>query len=63
MGVKKLKSITPGSRFATRSDFSELTTRSPEKDLLRHLGKAVEETTPVGLRFDAEEVGTKDATA
>ena len=33
MGVKKLKPTTPGSRFATRADFSELTTSSPEKDL------------------------------
>ena len=35
MGIKKLKSVTPGSRFATRSDFSELTTRTPEKKLTR----------------------------
>ena len=28
MGVKKLKPTTPGTRFATRSDFSELTTSS-----------------------------------
>ncbi len=40
MGVKKLKSITPGSRFATRSDFSELTTSSPEKRLTRALRKS-----------------------
>ena len=40
MGVKKLKSITPGSRFATRSDFSELTTRSPEKRLTKALRKS-----------------------
>ena len=40
MGVKKLKSITPGSRFATRSDFSELTTSSPEKKLTRALRKS-----------------------
>tara|TARA_B100000242_G_C43030210_1_gene479877 strand:- start:184 stop:1008 length:825 start_codon:yes stop_codon:yes gene_type:complete len=40
MGIKKLKSITPGSRFATRSDFSELTTRSPEKNLTRALRKS-----------------------
>ncbi len=39
MGVKKLKSITPGSRFATRSDFSELTASSPEKRLTRALRK------------------------
>ena len=40
MGIKKLKSITPGSRFATRSNFSELTTRSPEKKLTRALRKS-----------------------
>ena len=40
MGIKKLKSITPGSRFATRSDFSELTTRTPEKKLTRALRKS-----------------------
>ena len=40
MGVKKLKPTTPGSRFATRSDFSELTTSSPEKSLTRALRKS-----------------------
>ena len=40
MGVKKLKPTTPGSRFATRSDFSELTTSSPEKKLTRALRKS-----------------------
>ena len=40
MGIKKLKSVTPGSRFATRSDFSELTTRSPEKRLTKALRKS-----------------------
>jgi len=40
MGVKKLKPNTPGSRFATRSDFSELTTSSPEKRLTRALRKS-----------------------
>ena len=40
MGVKKLKPTTPGSRFATRSDFSELTTNSPEKSLTRALRKS-----------------------
>ena len=39
MGVKKLKPTTPGSRFATRADFSELTTSSPEKRLTRALRK------------------------
>ena len=40
MGVKKLKPTTPGSRFATRADFSELTTSSPEKRLTRALRKS-----------------------
>ena len=40
MGIKQLKSVTPGSRFASRSDFSELTTRSPEKSLTRALKKS-----------------------
>ena len=40
MGVKKLKPTTPGSRFATRSDFSELTTSSPEKSLTKALRKS-----------------------
>ena len=35
MGIKQLKSVTPGSRFATRSDFSELTAKSPEKRLTK----------------------------
>ena len=39
MGIKKLKPITPGSRFATRADFSELTVNSPEKRLTRALRK------------------------
>jgi len=40
MGIKQLKSVTPGSRFASRSDFSELTTRTPEKSLTRALRKS-----------------------
>ena len=40
MGIKQLKSVTPGSRFASRSDFSELTTRTPEKGLTRALRKS-----------------------
>ena len=39
MGVKFLKPTTPGSRFASRSDFKELTTSSPEKKLTRALRK------------------------
>ena len=40
MGIKKLKSVTPGSRFATRSDFSEITARSPHKSLTKALRKS-----------------------
>ena len=40
MGIKFLKSVTPGSRFASRSDFSELTTNVPEKKLTRALRKS-----------------------
>ena len=39
MGIKQLKSVTPGSRFASRSDFSELTSRKPEKSLTIALRK------------------------
>ena len=39
MGIRKLKSVTPGSRFASRSDFSELTKSTPEKSLTRALRK------------------------
>ena len=40
MGIKQLKSVTPGSRFASRSDFSELTSHKPEKKLTRALRKS-----------------------
>ncbi len=40
MGIRYLKSVTPGSRFATRSDFEELTTSSPYKKLTRALRKS-----------------------
>jgi len=39
MGIRYLKPTTPGSRFATRSDFSELTVSSPEKKLTKALRK------------------------
>ncbi len=39
MGVRNLKPVTPGSRFASRSDFSELTTSKPEKSLTVALRK------------------------
>ena len=35
MGIKKYKPMTPGRRFMTVSDFSELTTDKPEKKLLK----------------------------
>ncbi|MCP3909537.1 MAG: 50S ribosomal protein L2 [Actinomycetia bacterium] len=35
MGLRKRKPTSPGRRFQTVSDFSELTTDSPEKSLLR----------------------------
>ncbi|MGY8783720.1 MAG: 50S ribosomal protein L2, partial [Fidelibacterota bacterium] len=40
MGIRKLKSVTPGSRFASRSDFAEITKSSPEKSLTRALRKS-----------------------
>ena len=40
MGIKQLKSVTPGSRFASRSDISEITTRTPEKSLTKALRKS-----------------------
>ena len=39
MGVRNLNPVTPGSRFASRSDFSELTTDKPEKSLTVALRK------------------------
>ena len=33
MGIRSLKSTTPGNRFATRPDFSEITKSTPEKSL------------------------------
>jgi len=40
MGIKKLKPVTPGQRFRTVSDFSELTASTPEKSLLEPLTKS-----------------------
>ena len=42
MGVRILKLITPGSRFVSRSDFSELTSAKPEKSLTVALRKREE---------------------
>ena len=39
MGIRSLKPNTPGSRFASRSDFSEVTKQSPEKSLTVALRK------------------------
>ncbi|MCG2803530.1 MAG: 50S ribosomal protein L2 [Cellulomonas sp.] len=39
MAIKKLKPVTPGQRFRTVSDFSELTADRPEKSLLEPLKK------------------------
>jgi len=40
MAIKKLKPVTPGQRFRTVSDFSELTASKPEKSLLEPLTKS-----------------------
>ena len=39
MGVRNLKPVTPSSRFASRSDFAEITTNKPEKSLTAALRK------------------------
>ncbi len=39
MGVRVLRPVTPGSRFASRSDFSEITEKKPEKSLTLALRK------------------------
>mgnify|MGYP001364329717 FL=1 len=39
MGIRYLKPTTPGSRFATRPDFSDLTTAAPEKSLTKPIRK------------------------
>ena len=39
MGIRALKPVTPGSRFASRSDFSEITSSKPEKSLTSALRK------------------------
>jgi len=39
MGIRNLKSTTPGSRFASRNDFAEITKHSPEKKLTSALRK------------------------
>ena len=39
MGIRNLKPVTPGSRFASRPDFADLTTDRPEKKLTVALRK------------------------
>ena len=31
MGIRNIKPVTPGSRFASRPDFADITTSNPEK--------------------------------
>ncbi len=40
MGVRQLKPVTPGSRFASRPDFADLTADKPEKSLTTALRKS-----------------------
>lgn len=40
MGVRKLRPVTPGTRFRVAPDFKELTTSKPEKSLLEPLKKS-----------------------
>ena len=39
MGIRIIKPTTPGNRFATRSDFAEITKSTPEKSLTVALRK------------------------
>jgi len=39
MGIRALKPVTPGSRFATRPDFADITKSTPEKSLTKELRK------------------------
>ena len=39
MAIRQLKRVTPASRFASRPDFTEITTSKPEKSLVRKLNK------------------------
>ena len=40
MGIKTINPTTPGNRFATRSDFVDITTTKPEKKLTKALRKS-----------------------
>ena len=44
MPLKKLKPITPGTRFYTISSFEDVTKSTPEKSLLKPLKKSGGET-------------------
>ena len=39
MGIRTLKSVTPGNRFASRPDFADVTESKPEKSLTTALRK------------------------
>ena len=39
MGTRKYKPVTPGLRFATVSDFSEVTKTTPEKSLIKRISR------------------------
>ena len=47
MGVRKLKPVTPGQRHKVVSNFESITTKTPEKSLLKSLKVLVVVTTPV----------------
>ena len=40
MGLKKMKPVTPGSRFRIAPDFAEITTNTPEKSLVVGISKS-----------------------
>ena len=40
MGIRTIRPTTPGNRFATRSDFEEITVAQPEKKLTKALRKS-----------------------
>ena len=39
MGIRTLKSVTPGNRFASRPDFADVTESKPEKSLTTAIRK------------------------
>ena len=39
MAIKRLRPITPGTRFKTVADYSEITKKAPEKSLLVSLNR------------------------